>query len=216
MESNELITLIKTSTFVALRNIASYQLSDSRLSSDEAYFELATLPTSFVKSICDSQNSDIWKHIAIPESKLPLAFMTIKAIVEKEDSQVQSAVKFASFIASPMMAKAKEELMDSNEDKAAKFIAHNGRSIALPIFEELIRQGADLQEIKSAIYSFYFASFDIENPKKKDISAFEDQCETQDLKDAAKKFAKEGLDEATKVAKELSGKAKGFFKDLMG
>lgn len=214
MESDKLITHIQSSTYVVLRNVAHHLLESRGVSKDEAYFRLVTLPTDFIKSICEDHSLDIWKHLAIPEEKIPLSYMAIKAIVEKEDTQIQSVMKFASFISNPLISKAKDELMDSNEDKAVKLVALNGRSSALSIYEELALRGVTLEKIKDSIYKFYFGAIGIENPKNRDIKGLMQECETQEFKDSAKRLAKEGLGEVSKVAKDLSKKAKGFFKDF--
>ena len=217
MESEELVQYIKNLTYVVLRNTAKCKLDSTNISRDEAYFEIATLPTNLVKSVCDEHNSHLWENTAIPEKNIPLAFMTIKAIVEKEKSAFSSALNMAGKVANPLWASMKDQVINGvlgdNTDKASKLVATSGQQIALAIFSELHNQGISLEDIKSNITDFYLSEIGL-SPKQEHMDELDDQILTQELKNSATELAKDGLEEASKVAKKVTGKAKGMFNDF--
>ncbi|QDP02187.1 hypothetical protein [Thalassotalea sp. PS06] len=202
---------IKARTALAFTKIADSLIESKTISRHDAYFQMVTLPTKFLKHICQKFDQDIWQHVAIPEKQIPQAFMTVKAIAEREVSTAASALKTASYIFNPALAHAKDQLLDNNEQKAAKFIAKNGTQISLSIFEELYRRGVSFEELKEAIVEFHFDKLELDRNDKKAIEFYENDVDFVILKNDSKDLASKALKETTEKAKDLSKKGKEMF-----
>jgi hypothetical protein len=210
---DELAQYIRDLSYITIRNLTLKTLNSTSLSEEEAYFNLATLPTKFVKYVCDCQNEDIWKHIAIPEEKIPLAYMTIKAIVERQPSNVAAAINFVGHVSHPLLSVIKDKMIDTNEDKAAKFLAVNGVDIALPVFSELYNRNISLDDLCNSIYDFYFRELGFK-PRQKHLEELDSQIQLHLFKASANDMAKDGINQAAEAAKKLSGQAKGLFRSI--
>ena len=203
---------IKCATTVVLQDITDSLLDFRSLSKDETYYKISTLPTDFIRQVCSQFDSDIWKYLAIPEQKIPAAFMTVKAIVEPKVSNSNKAIKAAGYIINPWMASAKEQLLDSNEQKASKLVANNATAMALTIFEELHRSGVSQDDIEKSVFNFHSSYTEANKLKTKKLELIEDSIALLILKENAKDYAQDSFEEVSERAKDAAVKAKGIFK----
>ena len=110
------------------------------------------------------------------------------------------------------MASAKEQLLDSNEQKASKLVANNATAMALTIFEELHRSGVSQDDIEKSVFNFHSSYTEANKLKTKKLELIEDSIALLILKENAKDYAQDSFEEVSERAKDAAVKAKGIFK----
>lgn len=199
--------------------------ANSALHIEDRVFNMVTLPTRFIKFVCEKFDTDVWKVMAIRNEQIPPVYMSVKAILDYEESSTKKAVKAVGFLVNPYLAQAKSTLQNSNEEKAAKFISNHGIEIITVIYGELYNQGVSLEDLHEASIEFYLES----GKNQKHLKTLEESADLLRMTDTIKDKTKEKISQAAEKVMDkefhqdvieqvddVKNKAKGFMKSLFG
>ena len=147
------------------------KILQSTESLDEASLRITLIPTSLVKYICKTHNSELYKHVCPNFTQIKKGQTFIKGVLTPNESDIKYAASILSTIINPAGKFAREILSGTEEKPEFKnlisILRSFGLDIVLGVFDELLKNGAHPEHIMESMRNYYIDKLKLDQTKDK-------------------------------------------------